>query len=127
LAAAEFRRLTLSADMEPRSGADVYRNDSRLKQRNGGPPVSAPRTNIEKQKKKHFTPLVGVGLAVAFGIVMVLLYLGNAFDRAKGPNIGEDDTQVTAPPAAEEAGAAQESPQATSNASDTSGDTPAGE
>jgi len=34
--------------------------------------MSAPDTNIEKQKRRHWAPLVGSAIVVVFGIAMIL-------------------------------------------------------
>ncbi|MGJ8545007.1 MAG: hypothetical protein ACSHWZ_06155 [Sulfitobacter sp.] len=35
--------------------------------------MSAPDTNIDRQTRNHKTPLLGIGLAMAFGVLMVVL------------------------------------------------------
>lgn len=34
--------------------------------------MSAPQTNIEKQKRRHIVPLIGIGLAALFGVFLIL-------------------------------------------------------
>lgn len=34
--------------------------------------MSAPDTNLEKQKKRHVPSLVGIGLAAVFGVAMIV-------------------------------------------------------
>ena len=34
--------------------------------------MSAPRTNIEKQKRRHIVPLIGIGLAALLGVFLIL-------------------------------------------------------
>ena len=67
--------------------------------------MSAPDTNTEKQKRRHATPLVGVGLAVAFGAAMFLLWIFDVFEGAESPTDTETELQETSPPASEGAGA----------------------
>lgn len=47
--------------------------------------MSAPDTNIEKQKKRHRPPLIGIASAVIFGVGMLIILgffvLGNADDE----------------------------------------------
>ncbi|MDP3339683.1 hypothetical protein [Frigidibacter sp.] len=37
--------------------------------------MSAPQTNIEKQKRRHWAPLVGSALVVVFGVAMILWWM----------------------------------------------------
>ena len=70
--------------------------------------MSAPDTNTEKQKRRHATPLVGVGLAVAFGAASyrsTRARLFDVFEGAESPTDTETELQETSPPASEDAGA----------------------
>lgn len=53
--------------------------------------MSAPDTNIDKQKRRHWAPLVGSVLVAVFGIAMILWWLTDESAQAPGPE--------TAPPA----------------------------
>jgi len=37
--------------------------------------MSAPKTNLETQKKRHRGPLIGMALAVGFGVALVLYWI----------------------------------------------------
>lgn len=36
--------------------------------------MSAPRTNIETEKRRHAGPLIGMGLAVIFGVGLIVYW-----------------------------------------------------
>lgn len=52
--------------------------------------MSAPKTNIEKQKRRHLVPLIGMALVAAFGVVLIVYWqfeeaaMGNA-PATEGP------------------------------------------
>ena len=54
--------------------------------------MSAPQTNIEKQKRWHRGPLIGMALATIFGVGMIVIWL---MDEAE--NAGNPDTVLQAP------------------------------
>lgn len=37
--------------------------------------MSAPQTNIEKQKRRHWAPLVGSALVAVFGVLMIIWWM----------------------------------------------------
>ncbi|MEL6610117.1 MAG: hypothetical protein AAFO58_08615 [Pseudomonadota bacterium] len=45
--------------------------------------MSASETNVseEKQRRRHIGPLVGISVAVAFGLVMLLTIAGAGFNQ----------------------------------------------
>lgn len=43
--------------------------------------MSAPKTNLEKQRRRHVGPLVGIALVVLFGAVMSLFIFDTALDN----------------------------------------------
>jgi hypothetical protein len=47
--------------------------------------MSAPQTNIETQKRRHWGPLFGIALAVLVGAVMAVLLTFNAADDEGAP------------------------------------------
>jgi hypothetical protein len=62
--------------------------------------MSAPRTNIEKQKRRHWAPLAGMALVVLFGVGLILYWIFE--EAATAPeNIGEQPRPILAPPGAE--------------------------
>lgn len=38
--------------------------------------MSAPKTNIETQKRRHWAPLVGMALAALFGVLLIVYWIG---------------------------------------------------
>lgn len=38
--------------------------------------MSAPKTNIEKQQRRHWAPLLGMGLVALFGVGLIIYWLG---------------------------------------------------
>jgi len=61
--------------------------------------MSAPNTNIEKQKRRHIGPLVGMGAVVVFGVGLIIYW---QFEEAAGgqPPTSEDavDLPVSSTP-----------------------------
>ncbi|WP_208352444.1 hypothetical protein [Pseudaestuariivita rosea] len=41
--------------------------------------MSAPDTNVEKQRENHRPPLIGIALVVVFALVLLTLLLGWTF------------------------------------------------
>lgn len=37
--------------------------------------MSAPQTNVEKQRRRHWAPLLGTALAAVFGVVLIIYWL----------------------------------------------------
>ena len=37
--------------------------------------MSAPQTNVEKQRRRHYGPLIGISLAAVFGVVLIVFWL----------------------------------------------------
>lgn len=56
--------------------------------------MSAPDTNIEKQKRRHWAPLVGSALVAVFGIAMILWWALEQGAQAPGPE-GETPAEAT--------------------------------
>ena len=49
--------------------------------------MSAPQTNIERQERRHATPIFGIAAAVIFGVVVgFFLSTGTAIFKADEPN-----------------------------------------
>ena len=63
--------------------------------------MSAPDTNIEKQKKRHAGPLVGIAAGIAFVAVLLVIYLvtvSGSGDELPGPTaMPQEDTETAAP------------------------------
>lgn len=60
--------------------------------------MSAPQTNIEKQKRWHRGPLIGMALVVIFGVGLIFFWLLR--ESADGVPLGtaEGEQQEAAPP-----------------------------
>lgn len=57
--------------------------------------MSAPNTNIEKQRRRHWGPLIGMAVVVAFGVAMIMIWLGEEAvqsDPAAPPPAATADT-----------------------------------
>lgn len=55
--------------------------------------MSAPQTNIEKQKRRHRGPLVGMVLVTIFGVAMLFFWLTGEAEDGNKPG----DAQKTTP------------------------------
>lgn len=64
--------------------------------------MSAPQTNLEKQKRRHWAPLLGMALVTLFGVGIILYWLGE--------EVAESDPQS---PAGIDAGTVNEPAQLT--------------
>lgn len=51
--------------------------------------MSAPRTNIEKETRRHRWPLIGMALAVAFGVLLMLFWLFEEASQTDQP-VGDE-------------------------------------
>lgn len=56
--------------------------------------MSAPQTNIEKQKRRHSAPLIGMIVVVLFGVAMIVWWGVEQAARAPGPD--SEESQVDA-------------------------------
>lgn len=52
--------------------------------------MSAPKTNIETQKRQHVVPLIGMALVVAFGVMLIVYWQFE--EAAQGDSPGADVT-----------------------------------
>ncbi|SFP06605.1 hypothetical protein [Tranquillimonas alkanivorans] len=59
--------------------------------------MSAPKTNVEKQEKRHKTPLVGMVGVVAFAVVLLVLLTGWLTYSGNVPD--SEEVEVTGGPA----------------------------
>jgi hypothetical protein len=50
--------------------------------------MSAPKTNLEKQKKRHFAPLIGMALVALFGVALIVFWQFE--EAAQGLSPGDD-------------------------------------
>ncbi|PVA06835.1 hypothetical protein [Thalassorhabdomicrobium marinisediminis] len=48
--------------------------------------MTAPKTNVEKQKRNHWGPLIGIAVVIVFASIMALIWAG-------GDPITEEDAQ----------------------------------
>ena len=58
--------------------------------------MSAPDTNVERQKKKHKPSLLGIGAAAVFGVTMIVILSLVVFNKA------DEDEMSDLPATAEE-------------------------
>ncbi|MBS8227564.1 hypothetical protein [Vannielia litorea] len=59
--------------------------------------MSAPDTNIEKQKKNHSGPLLGIGAAVLVGVLAIAAWLTWSADEGNTPRDATPEGGVIAP------------------------------
>jgi ABC-type transporter Mla subunit MlaD len=52
--------------------------------------MAPPDTNLEKQKRRHAVPLIGMGLAVALVLIGFVVWLGYVAESADEPVVVED-------------------------------------
>lgn len=50
--------------------------------------MSAPQTNIEKQRRRHRGPLIGMALVVVFGVLLITWWLFEEASQAASPSEG---------------------------------------
>jgi hypothetical protein len=62
--------------------------------------MSAPQTNIEKQKKRHKGPLIGMALAVVFGVGLIFFWLMDEAADGQSPLDPEPASEATTAPQA---------------------------
>jgi hypothetical protein len=55
--------------------------------------MSAPRTNLETEKRRHMGPLIGMAVVVIFGVGLILYWL---FQEAAQGNSPTSDTVAPA-------------------------------
>jgi len=65
--------------------------------RQKGKIMSAPQTNIEKQKRWHRGPLIGMALATIFGFAMIFFWLMYEASNGDSPVTAPLDSNETAP------------------------------
>lgn len=53
--------------------------------------MSAPRTNLETQKRRHLAPLLGMALVVVFGVALIVYW---QFEEAAGGNSPAPDAAL---------------------------------
>ncbi|MBJ2149802.1 hypothetical protein [Paracoccus sp. IB05] len=60
--------------------------------------MSAPQTNLEKQTRRHWAPLLGIALAALFGVGIIVYWLGEEVsDADPQPPAGLDAGTVNEP------------------------------
>ena len=68
-----------------------------------GTSMSAPQTNIEKQKRWHRGPLIGMALVTLFGVAMIFFWLMGEAANDKKPGDPEPAAAATTPAATDPA------------------------
>lgn len=66
--------------------------------------MSAPKTNLEEQEKKHKTPLLGMGASVLLALVLLVLLIGWVTIRGIGGNEDTGEKVDASAPVTSEAG-----------------------
>lgn len=62
--------------------------------------MSAPKTDVERQARRHRPAMVALYLSIAAALLLLLVYLATAFFRAEAPDTpGEPDVAEDAAPA----------------------------
>ena len=61
--------------------------------------MSAPQTNIDKQKRRHRGPLFGIAAAVAFGVMLMAYWLVDEAATADSPGQNAAPAATIDPPA----------------------------
>lgn len=59
--------------------------------------MSAPDTNLKKQKKRHIGPLIGIAVVLALVAVLGFSFLGSADPEAADPQPGATAPEAAAP------------------------------
>jgi hypothetical protein len=55
--------------------------------------MSAPKTNIDKQKRRHFVPLLGMALVAIFGVLLIVYWQFE--ESAQGLSPGDEVPTVS--------------------------------
>ena len=61
--------------------------------------MSAPQTNIEKQKRRHRGPLIGMALVTIFGVAMIFFWLMGESANSKKRDFLQPAGEETTPAA----------------------------
>jgi len=56
--------------------------------------MSAPKTNIEKQERRHAGPLIGIGAAIVFGLIILIAYFFFITDDVEDGDVEADAVVV---------------------------------
>lgn len=59
--------------------------------------MSAPQTNIEKQKRRHIVPLLGMALVVLFGLGLIIYWQFEEAAQGDSPGVEEPSDPGAAP------------------------------
>lgn len=63
--------------------------------------MSAPNTNLAKERRRHRGPLIGMGLGVIFVLGILLFWLGSEFSLGTAPGTVSDPSHAA--PSAQDA------------------------
>ena len=61
--------------------------------------MSAPQTNIEKQKRWHRGPLIGMAIVAIFGVGMLFLWMMDEASNGDSPTGAPEATESSESPA----------------------------
>lgn len=59
--------------------------------------MSAPETNIEKQKRRHFGPIIGIAAGLVFAAIILVVYLVTISGSGEEIPGATDEPEVVAP------------------------------
>ena len=62
--------------------------------------MSAPKTNLEKQRRRHAVPLIGLGLVVVFAalvVVLLLFWQGEPVPEEVSPRASPQSSETIGP------------------------------
>ena len=57
--------------------------------------MSAPETNIEKQRKRHIGPIIGISAGLIFAAIIFFLFLGEQSDGDMDDPLADDAAVTT--------------------------------
>ncbi|WP_103257584.1 hypothetical protein [Tabrizicola aquatica] len=59
--------------------------------------MSAPQTNLEKQKRRHIVPLLGMALVVLFGVGLIIYWQFEEAAQGDSPGLEQPSDPGAAP------------------------------
>lgn len=86
--------------------------------------MSAPQTNLDKQRRRHWAPLLGILLVVLFGVMMIVYWIGEEVAESDPPVGGDAVTGTLSEPVPSAIPTEVIEPQAQPNASESPASAP---